>query len=192
MDVGEDGVIQFSSLETEQLPKAIEFVQALVAPGAGRGGDGGGRSMLPPYNGTALVEGETYTGKIKGIHNFGVFVEIIPPPEDGSTQGVEGLCHVSQLAHDHVRNCEGFVRAMNVEELTVQYQGKDHRGKVKLSRKAILPDKPVRKVYPKKTSPTNGASDSVAKKSTTKPKVPSSDMPQAELDVIAKAIDEVI
>ena len=191
MDVGEDGVIQFSSLETEQLPKAIEFVQALVAPGAGRGGDGGGRSMLPPYNGTALVEGETYTGKIKGIHNFGVFVEIIPPPEDGSTQGVEGLCHVSQLAHDHVRNCEGFVRAMNVEELTVQYQGKDHRGKVKLSRKAILPDKPVRKVYPKKTSPTNGASDSVTKKST-KPKAPSSDMPQAELDVIAKAIDEVI
>jgi hypothetical protein len=44
---------------------------------------------------------------------------------------------VSELARDRVRNCEGFIKSMGVEELTVKYMGEE-RGKAKLSRKAVL------------------------------------------------------
>jgi len=45
----------------------------------------------PKYEGPLPVEGETYMGKITGIHPFGVFVEILPGAEDGSTPGFEGF-----------------------------------------------------------------------------------------------------
>ena len=89
--------------------------------------------------GPPAVLGETYTGKITGIQKFGVFVEILPGPEDGSSPGLEGLVHVSELHTERIRNCEGFLASMNVEELTVKYVGND-KGKIQLSCKAVLED----------------------------------------------------
>jgi polyribonucleotide nucleotidyltransferase len=138
MDVGDDGRIQLSSFDEEMLKEAEEFVKLLVAPKGKEGGSGAGKKGgRPQYQGPEPVEGEVYTGKITGIHPFGVFVEILPGAEDGSTPGLEGLVHVSELARDRVRNCEAFVRGMNVEELTVKYIGKE-KGKIQLSRKAVL------------------------------------------------------
>lgn len=192
MDVGEDGTIQVSSLDSDQLTKAAKFVQDLVAgPPSGAGGGGGPRNTLPPYNGTALVEGETYTGKITGIHRFGVFVEIIPPPEDGSTQGVEGLCHVSELAIEHVRNCEGYINARGFEELTVKYLGKDKRGKVSLSRKAVLES--GRSVRTTRSGPRNRETGKDTPKSTapSNKELPAT-MSQGELDAISQAIENIV
>jgi polyribonucleotide nucleotidyltransferase len=80
LDVGEEGGIQLIGFHTEMLTKAEEFFKALIAERSGRGGGGGGddRKYRPKYEGPDAIEGETYTGKITGIHQFGVFVEILP------------------------------------------------------------------------------------------------------------------
>jgi len=165
MDIGEDGVIQLSSFDVEKMDKAKEFVETLIKGGGGPNG----RKERPKYEGPPPIEGETYTGKITGIHAFGVFVEILPGAEDGSTPGFEGLVHVSELARERVRNCEGYVKSMGVEELTVKYLGTE-RGKAKLSRKAVLEEQ-------------FGES---------KPKTPepvAANMSKDEVDVIAKALE---
>ena len=174
MDVNDDGNIQLSSFDQDKLTEAEEFVMALIAGG---GGAKKSREPRPQYAGPEPVEGEVYTGKITGIHPFGVFVEILPGAEDGSTPGLEGLVHVSELARERVRNCEGFMRSMDVEELTVMYLGKD-RGKIKLSRKAVLEGK-----Y------GNGGSNKP--ESVNGSEVPEAKMSQEEVDVIAQAIEGV-
>ena len=139
MDIGEDGTVQVSGFSTEKLAEAQEFVKKLCE-GEGGGGRGGPRKERPKYVGPDAVVGETYTGKITGIQKFGVFVEILPGPEDGSSPGLEGLVHVSELHTERVRSCEGFLRSMNVDELTVKYIGND-KGKIQLSRKAVLEER---------------------------------------------------
>ena len=134
MDVGEEGLIQISGFNTTKREEVENFVTELLAGGGGgRGGRGGGRrerEPKPAYEGPEPVEGEIYTGKITGIHNWGVFLEIMP--------GLEGLCHVSELHSERVRNCEGFVQSLGVDELKVMYKGKNDRGQLQLSRKATM------------------------------------------------------
>ena len=120
INVQEDGSVQVSGFDMEQMEKAKEMITALTSgpSGGGRGGGRGGpREPRPEYVGPPPEEGKTYTGKITGIHQFGVFLEILPGPEDGSTPGLEGLCHVSELHVERVRSCEGFLRSMNAETL---------------------------------------------------------------------------
>ena len=170
MDVGDDGKIQVSSLKPDKLEDAKAFVLALIGNG------NGSKKDRVKYAGPEPVAGENYTGKITGIHPFGVFVEILPGSEDGSTPGLEGLCHVSELARERVRNCEGFVRSMGVEELTVKYVGTE-KGKVRLSRKAVLEEAyggPKRAATPKKAKQSNPPA-----------------MPQQEMDIITQAIEDV-
>jgi polyribonucleotide nucleotidyltransferase len=171
MDVTDDGRIQLTGFKLEKLTEAEEFVKLLVAPKP-RGGPGG--KDKPEYAGPEPIKGEIYKGKIMGTHNFGVFLEIIPGAEDGSTPGLEGLCHVSELAQDHVRNCEGFVKSMNVDELDVVYLGKNDRGKLQLSRKAALEAKANGKKPVEVTRPP-----------------PAEKMSEDEVDVIAEAIEGV-
>merc|ERR1712127_543359 len=170
---------QISSFKQDKLVAAEEFVKKLVASGP-PGGGRGKREGRPQYKGPEPVEGEVYKGKITGIHQFGVFLEIMPGAEDGSYGGLEGLCHVSELHIDRVRNCEGFVNSMGVEELEVKYLGKNNKGKLQLSRKAVMEDK-KNGVKPKK--PDLSA----------KPAAPSADemMSKEEIDVIAKAIEGI-
>ena len=127
MDVEEDGSIQISGFDLEQMEKAKDMITLLTSSmggsggrggrGGGGGGGGGSREPRQEYAGPPPEEGKIYTGKITGIHQFGVFLEILPGAEDGSTPGLEGLCHVSELHVEHVRNCEGFIRGMNTETL---------------------------------------------------------------------------
>ena len=171
MDVNDDGKIQVSSFKEEKLEAAKEFVIALI----GKGGPNGAKGDRPKYVGPEPVEGENYTGKITGVHPFGVFVEILPGAEDGSSPGLEGLVHVSELARERVRNCEGFVRSMGVDELTVKYLGKD-KGKLQLSRKAVLEEK-------------HGKERKLDASSNKSPPTPK--MSAEEVDIIAQAIGDV-
>jgi polyribonucleotide nucleotidyltransferase len=82
---------------------------------------------------TADVEvGKIYKGKVTRILNFGAFVEILP--------GKEGLCHISQLAEQHVRKVEDVVH--EGDELTVKVVEIDNQGRVNLSRKAVILGEP--------------------------------------------------
>ncbi|KOH43173.1 polyribonucleotide nucleotidyltransferase [Sunxiuqinia dokdonensis] len=78
----------------------------------------------------ALPEkGETYKGKIKNITTFGAFVEIMP--------GKEGLLHISEITWERLTNVED---ALTVgDEIEVKLLDIDRDGKLKLSRKALLP-----------------------------------------------------
>ena len=80
---------------------------------------------------TALPEvGEVYTGKVKSVVSFGAFIEILP--------GKEALLHVSEMDWKRVEKAEDFTREGDMME--VKLIGVDERtGKLKLSRKALLP-----------------------------------------------------
>jgi len=185
MNVEEDGKIQITSLDTKKMKKAESFIMELITKagggrGGGRGGGGGGREPRPAYVGPDAVEGQVYKGKITGIHQFGVFVEILPGAEDGSTPGLEGLCHVSELHYERVRNCEGFIKSMGVEELEVKYIGKNAKGQLQLSRKAVQEDRRNR---------GRKSSGGLNKNSEEEKKQP--EMSKKESDVIAQAIEGI-
>ena len=73
--------------------------------------------------------GQTYTGKVTRIMNFGAFVEILP--------GKEGLLHISHIAHERVAKVEDV---LNIgDEVTVKATEIDEKGRVNLSRKVLLP-----------------------------------------------------
>jgi polyribonucleotide nucleotidyltransferase len=181
MDVSEEGLVQLSSFKDDKLVEAEEFVKALVSAAAGGGRGGPRKDDRPAYVGPDAVEGQIYKGKITGIHQFGVFLEILPGAEDGSTPGLEGLCHVSELDRQRIRNCEGFVKSLGVEELEVIYQGKSDKGKVQLSRKAVMELRAGIKPGDKPPAPP---------KRVEAPPAPI--MSEDELDVIAKAIEGAI
>lgn len=180
MNVNDDGNVQISSMSHEKLTEAEDFVKKLIGDGADGGRGRGRKEERTPYAGPDPVEGEVYNGIIKGIHNFGVFLEFMPGAEDGSYGGLEGLCHVSELAKDHVRNCEGYVRSLGVEEFPVVYLGVNKAGKRQLSRKQAL-DKRFDGNTSQKTQPNNAPVSSS----------PESAMTEDELAVIAQAIEGV-
>ena len=191
MDVAEDGTIQLSGMNATKLDMAESFVKDLVAGGGGGGGGSGGgrRSARAEYVGPEPEIGKVYNGKITGIHDFGVFVEILPGPEDGSTPGLEGLCHVSELHVERVRNCPGFVASLNTEELEVKYLGKN-KGKLQLSRKAVLEDRGVGGSSGGGGKKNYGAGKQKRReKQSSNP--PPSKMSDDEVDAIAKALEEV-
>ncbi|KAL3801474.1 hypothetical protein HJC23_000912 [Cyclotella cryptica] len=182
IDVEEDGTVQISGFDREKMEKAKELITLLTSPlGGGKGR--GDKTPKAAYVGPEPEEGKVYTGKITGIHDFGVFVEFMPGAEDGSTPGLEGLCHVSELHVERVRNCEGFMKAMNTDTIEVQYIGKNNKGKHSLSRKAVLESK-----LGVGRKPNEGGG---VKKISAPKDPPSQEMTKEEVDVIAKAIEGV-
>ena len=75
--------------------------------------------------------GETYLGRVTRLMKFGAFVEILP--------GKEGLVHVSQLALHRVEKPEDVVHVG--DEIMVKVTEIDDKGRINLSRKALLLDK---------------------------------------------------
>jgi polyribonucleotide nucleotidyltransferase len=74
--------------------------------------------------------GRIYRGVVRGVKDFGAFVECLP--------GKEGLCHISELADSHVKRTEDVCKMG--DEIQVKCIGIDDKGRVKLSRKAALAD----------------------------------------------------
>jgi len=76
--------------------------------------------------------GTIYEGTVKNTTQFGAFVEILP--------GVEGLLHISELQHERTNRTEDVVKKGDV--VRVKLLEVDSRGKMRLSRKALL-EKPA-------------------------------------------------
>jgi len=72
--------------------------------------------------------GEIYQGKVVRIEKFGCFVELWP--------GQDGLVHISKLAKERVERVEDIVKLGDM--ITVKVIGVDDKGRVDLSRKAVL------------------------------------------------------
>ena len=78
---------------------------------------------------TAEAEvGAVYKGTVKTIKDFGAFVEILP--------GTDGLVHISELAHERVAKVTDVLN--EGDEIEVKVLDVDNRGRIRLSRKALL------------------------------------------------------
>ena len=111
VDVEDDGTVIIGSSDREASRRAEEMIRGL----------------------TKEVEvGETYTGKVVRIMNFGAFVEILP--------GKDGLVHISELAEYRVESVEDEVQVG--DEVTVMVTEIDSLGRINLSRRAVLEGAP--------------------------------------------------
>ena len=108
IDVEDDGRVNVASADEASAQKAIGIIQELTA--------------TPELN-------KTYAGKVQRITDFGAFVEIMP--------GVDGLLHVSEIAHYRVKEVRDELK--EGDQVMVKVINIDPSGKVRLSRKALLP-----------------------------------------------------
>ena len=78
---------------------------------------------------TAEAEiGASYKGKVVRLADFGAFVNFLP--------GKDGLVHISQIAHERVKNVEDYLSVG--QEVDVKCLDIDNRGRIKLSIKELL------------------------------------------------------
>ncbi len=112
IDINEDnsGNIAVYATSGPSMDRAIEEIKALTAE---------------------IEEGKLYLGTVRGVKEFGAFVECLP--------GKEGLVHVSELADFRVNRVED-VCALG-DQMWVKCIGIDEKGRVRLSRTAALADR---------------------------------------------------
>ena len=108
IDIHDDGTINVASSDAEAVKTAVEMINAC---------------------GEDVEVGRTYTGKVVRIMDFGAFVEL--------KRGVDGLCHISQLAHERIEKVTDVVKEGDV--IDVKVLEIDKQGKIRLSRKELLP-----------------------------------------------------
>ncbi len=72
--------------------------------------------------------GDVFKGKVKSIQAYGAFVEIAP--------GTDGLLHISEIEHRRLQTVEEVLKEGDM--VKVKLIDKDERGKLKLSRKALI------------------------------------------------------
>jgi polyribonucleotide nucleotidyltransferase len=75
------------------------------------------------------VVGEVYEGPVKSTTPFGAFIEIMP--------GTEGLLHISEMQWGRTEKTEDVVK--KGDRVKVKLIERDERGRLRLSRKALLP-----------------------------------------------------
>src|SRR5262249_51453376 len=107
IDVEDDGRVSIASSDESAARKAIAIIEELTA--------------------TAELN-KTYLGKVVRVVDFGAFVEILP--------GTDGLLHVSEMAHHHVKDVRSEVK--EGDQVLVKVVNIDPSGKIRLSRKALL------------------------------------------------------
>jgi polyribonucleotide nucleotidyltransferase len=107
IDVEDDGRVNVASSDEASAQKAIGIIQELTA--------------TPELN-------KTYMGKVQRITDFGAFVEIMP--------GLDGLLHVSEIAHYRVKDVRDELK--EGEQVMVKVINIDPSGKIRLSRKVLI------------------------------------------------------
>ncbi len=107
IDIGEDGTVFIATADGDSALAAKMRIEMLTeTPEVGR----------------------IYTGKVVGMKNFGVFVQLMP--------GTDGMVHISQLDTQRVNRVEDVVTMG--DEITVMVTEIDRNGKIRLSRRAVL------------------------------------------------------
>jgi len=107
IDVEDNGTVNVASADEASAAKAIGIIQELTA--------------TPELN-------KTYMGKVQRITDFGAFIEIMP--------GLDGLLHVSEIAHHRVKDVRDELK--EGDQVMVKVINIDPSGKIRLSRKALL------------------------------------------------------
>ncbi len=92
--------------------------------------------------------GDVVTGKVTRFANFGAFVEL----EDG----IEGLCHVSELSEQHVEKPEDAVKVGQKSQFKILKMDREAR-KIGLSARAVGKDEPIIEVRNYSSSDTGMA-----------------------------------
>ncbi len=112
IDINDDnsGRIDVYATSGPSMQRAIEEIKALTAD---------------------IEEDKLYHGTVRGVKDFGCFVECLP--------GKEGLVHVSELADFRVNRVDD-VCALG-DQMWVKCVGIDEKGRVRLSRTAALADR---------------------------------------------------
>ncbi len=107
VDIDDTGLVKISAVGGEAGARAKEMIEAIVEePEIGR----------------------IYEGPVKNVTTFGAFIEIVP--------GVEGLCHISELAESRVDKTEDILKRGEITR--VKLLSIDEKGRLRLSRKAAL------------------------------------------------------
>ena len=108
-EVGNTGEVSIFSASKESLDKAVRWVKGITA--------------VPNV-------GDVYEGPVKGIKEFGAFVEFMP--------GKQGLLHISEISWKRLETMDGLFKEGDM--VKVKLVGLDPKtGKFKLSRKALMP-----------------------------------------------------
>ena len=108
-EVGNHGEVSIFSANKESLDAAVRWINGIVA--------------VPEI-------GDEYEGVVKGIKEFGAFVEFMP--------GKQGLLHISEISWKRLETMEGIFN--EGDTVKVKLIGLDPKtGKFKLSHKALLP-----------------------------------------------------
>jgi polyribonucleotide nucleotidyltransferase len=103
------GVIDIASSDKQSIVAAIKRIKAIVA--------------VPEI-------GEVYEGKVKNLQSFGAFVEILP--------GKDALLHISEYDWKRIDKIDQYLKVgdvINVKLIEID----EKTGKLKISRKALLP-----------------------------------------------------
>jgi polyribonucleotide nucleotidyltransferase len=108
IEIEEDGTICISCVGGNGHLEAREMIEAMTTP---------------PQVGRIYAN-----SRVVSVKEFGVFVEISP--------GIEGLCHVSELSNEYVKNVEDVCKVGDM--IPVKLLAIDEQGRFKLSRKAAL------------------------------------------------------
>ncbi|MFZ3322292.1 MAG: polyribonucleotide nucleotidyltransferase [Usitatibacter sp.] len=88
---------------------------------------------------TAEVEvGKVYEGPVLRLLDFGAIVQLLP--------GKDGLLHISQIAHERVNAVSDYLKEGQIVKVKVLEA--DDKGRVRLSRKALLDPPPKREETP--------------------------------------------
>ena len=114
IDVEDDGRVFIASVDQEKGGLALQIIENITKD---------------------VQTGEIYNGKVTKITEFGCFVEIIPGVL--GLPGKEGLVHISQLEHYRVNRVEDVVK--EGEMILVKSIGYDNHGRLKLSKKEVVP-----------------------------------------------------
>jgi polyribonucleotide nucleotidyltransferase len=108
-EVGNTGVVSIFCAEKAGLEKALTWVKGITA--------------VPEV-------GDVYEGPVKGIKEFGAFIEFMP--------GKQGLLHISEISWSRLETMEGIFNEGDM--VKVKLVGLDPKtGKFKLSHKALIP-----------------------------------------------------
>jgi polyribonucleotide nucleotidyltransferase len=108
-EIDNKGVIDISADNKEAIDAALARINAIVE--------------VPEV-------GKVYKGKVKSILAFGAFVEILP--------GKDGLLHISEIDWRHLNTVDEVLKEGDMVEVKLLEVDKK-TGKLKLSRKALLP-----------------------------------------------------
>jgi polyribonucleotide nucleotidyltransferase len=107
IDIENDGEVFIGGADSAAVSRAVDEIMALTED---------------------AEVGRIYTGKVKRIEDYGVFVEFLP--------GKDGMVHISQLSDQHVASASDEVSIG--DEIMVMVTDVDPSGKVRLSRQAVL------------------------------------------------------